>query len=93
MRERSSSYISGKDHDFDKTLIRIILQRMNPETRQDFLRSLTDGYAPDIQIKLYAFVKIMICAWAGITDLSLENAAVIEDCRKICDVMGCPAEI
>jgi len=78
----------SRENDFDKTLIRIILQCMNPEMRQTFILRLTDDYAPDIQVKLYEFSKAMICSWAGQTDLSRGDAAVIEDCRKICDMMG-----
>jgi hypothetical protein len=77
-----------REDDFDKTLIRIILQMMAPHQKQDFIRRLTEDYAPDIQVKLYDFVYALICFWAGQTDLSREDARVIEDCRKICDLMG-----
>lgn len=77
-----------RDNDFGATLIRIVLQSMTPENREKFVAHLATDFAPDIQVKLYDFVKGMICFWAGGDDLSHEDAAVIEDCRKICDVMG-----
>lgn len=78
----------GAEDGLDKTLVRIILQAGNPEIQQEFIRSITDNHAPDIQVKIYVFVKALICSWAGDPNLSCEDAAVIEDCRKICDVMG-----
>ena len=89
---RPSLQCPGKDNDFGKIIIRIILQMMAPEMRQAFVFGLTDDYPADIQVKLYAFVKAMICAWAGKAGLSHGDAAIIEDCRKICDVMGWPSE-
>jgi len=63
---------------------------MNPEVQPEFILRITDNYAPDIQVKIYAFVKALICSWAGEENLSCEDAEVIEDCRKICDMMGWP---
>ena len=75
-------------NDFAATLVRIILQSMSPENRAQFIHRLTTGVAADVQVILYDFVCAMICSWAGKSDLSDDDAAVIEDCRKICDVMG-----
>jgi len=80
-----------KDNDIAVTLVRIILQCMNEENRERVISHLAVDFPPDVQVKLYGFVKEMICLWAGDEDLSLEDAAVIEDCRKICDLMGWPA--
>jgi len=77
-----------KDNDFTATLVRIVLQSMSEENREEFIRRMTGGFSPDIQVKLYDFVKAMIRSWADQGDLSREDAAVIEDCRKICDAMG-----
>lgn len=76
--------------DFEKTLVRIVLQSMAPDKADAFIARLANDFAPDVQVKLYAFVKAMVCYWAGGDDLSREDAAVIEDCRKICDLMGWP---
>ena len=77
---------------YAKELIRIILLCQNPEVWPSFIQAVTDDYASDIQEKLYAFVKSMICSWAGQDDLSQSDAHVIEDCRKLCDLMGWPTE-
>ena len=77
-----------KKQDNTVTFIRILLLSMNTETRDGFIRRLTGDFEPDIQLKEYEFVKAMIRSWAGKSDLSHEDAEIIEDCRKICDVMG-----
>ena len=77
-----------KDNDLTVTLVRIVLQSMNEENREEFIQRMTGDFSPDIQVKLYDFVKAMIRSWADQGDLSREDAAVIEDCRKICDAMG-----
>lgn len=79
---------SHKDGDFATTLVRIVLQMANDENKELFSARLTDELPSGIQSQLYDFVRSLICSWAGNTDLSREDAAVIEDCRKICDVMG-----
>ena len=79
-----------RDDDFAKMLVRIILQSINPDNRVAFINRLTSETPPDVQVKLYEFVKAMICAWAERDDLSREDAGAIEDCRKICDLMGWP---
>ncbi len=78
----------NSDVDFDKTLVRVILQILNPEVGHGFFRKLMRNYAPDVQVKLFEFVHAIICCWAGRDDLSHEDASVIEDCRKVCDFMG-----
>ena len=87
MRER----MNPSRTDLSSTLVRIILQSMRDERRDSFVLHLANEFAPDIQVKLYDFAKSMICCWAGGDDLSQEDAAAIEDCRKICDLMGWPA--
>jgi hypothetical protein len=77
-----------KENDFAAMLTRIVLQSIIPERAPEFINRLTSEMSPDVQVKLYRFVMLMICAWAERIDLSQENAEVIEDCRKICDVMG-----
>ena len=77
-----------KDNNSTVSLVRIVLLSMNEENREEFIQRMTGDFPPDIQVKLYDFVKAMIHSWADQADLSHEDAAVIEDCRKICDVMG-----
>jgi len=90
MLQRPNHQRPMRENDLDKALVRIILQCMNLETCSEFALCITDNYAPDIQIKIYDFVKALICSWAGEENLSCEDAAVIEDCRKIRDMMGWP---
>ena len=77
-----------RDNDFAKMLVRIVLQANNPESGPAFISRLTSEIDPEIQVKLHDFVVMLICSWADQTDLSRENAEAIEDCRKICDLMG-----
>jgi hypothetical protein len=76
------------DSDMSAAFIRILLQQLNCHNEERFIRRLVVETAPDVQCRLYGFFKLMACAWAGQMDLSREDAALIEDCKKICDVMG-----
>ncbi len=79
---------SRQDPDMTTTFIRILLQQLNCHNEEKFIRRLVVETAPDVQVRFYDFFKLMVCGWAGQTDLSREDAALIEDCKKICDVMG-----
>lgn len=74
--------------DFTVQFIRLLLLQMNEEKRCDFIRRVTTDFAPDIQVKVFAFVKAVICSWAVRADLSEEDAEVVEASWKICDFMG-----
>ena len=78
--------------DMATELIRVILSNANDVNSDNFVSHIANDFAADIQVKLYDFMRAMICCWAGGEDLSHEDAAVIEDCRKICDLMGWQAE-
>lgn len=80
----------GRQEGSESAPIRMILLSMNAQNQEQFIQKMTCCYEPDIQIKLYEFAKAMICSWAGKGDLRFEDAVVIEDCRKICDIMGWP---
>jgi hypothetical protein len=77
-----------RSDDFAQTVVRMVLQSMNNQSRGEFIRRMTADFAPEVQCRLYLFVKEMIRSWAGNPVLSNEDAGVIEDSRKICDVMG-----
>lgn len=76
--------------DFATEIVRMILLSMNPESQEKFISRLTEELEADVQSVLYRFIKAMLCSWAGQADFSGGNAFVIEDCRKICDMMGWP---
>ena len=79
-----------RDNDLTVTFIRTTLLMMNEESRERFIYRLMNEFEPDVQLKLYELTREMIRSWAGRPDLSREDAVIIEDCRKICDVMGWP---
>lgn len=47
---------------------------------------------PEAGPGLFRLCESLIRAWAGFEDLSRPDADVIEQSRKICDVMGWPAD-
>ena len=79
-----------RDNDLTVTFIRTTLLMMNEESRERFIYRLKNEFEPDVQLKLYELAREMIRSWVGRPDLLREDAAIIEDCRKICDVMGWP---
>lgn len=85
-----SQYKPMRQPDMTATFVRILLQLMNEDERETFLYRLTVEFSPDVQLKLYEFIQALASSWAGQQDLERSTAFIIEDCRKICDVMGWP---
>jgi hypothetical protein len=79
---------SGNKTDSGKDLCDAVMKLMAYETSRQIVTQIAERQEAFVQQNLYDFVRAMICVWAAKEDLSQEDACVIEDCRKICDVMG-----
>ena len=60
----------------------------SPENAPRFVTCLMAGAEEDTNIGLYQIAMLLIRRWAGEQDLDGADASVIEESRKICDVMG-----
>lgn len=60
----------------------------SPENTVRFVTCLMAGADTDDNLGLYDIVMLMVCRWAGKQNLDGCDARVIEESRKICDVMG-----
>ena len=88
-RKRRPGFNRPDTHeDQTKELVRLVLLSLNPEVWPSFIQTVANDYAPDVRERLHLFIKSLICSFAGQTDLSQSDAHVVEDCRKICDLMG-----
>lgn len=59
-----------------------------PENAPRFVNCLLTGSEEESSIGLYQIAMLMISRWAGKKDLNRQDSYVIEESRKICDVMG-----
>ena len=60
----------------------------HPENTERFVTCLMAGADMDDNLGLYDIVMLMVRRLAGKQDLDGRDARVIEESRKICDVMG-----
>ena len=83
----------GAKSESAKDLCDAVIKFMAFTPYRDIVRQIAESQTVFAQENLYGFISAMICVWAGKEDLSQEDAGIIEDCRKICDVMGWRPEI
>lgn len=62
--------------------------QQQPENALRFSACLLAGADAEDNIGLYQLTMLMLRQWAGQTSLDETDAFVIEESRKICDVMG-----
>lgn len=60
----------------------------HPENTARFVTCLMAGAEEEGNIGLYQIVMLLVRRWAGEQGLDGADAFVIEESRKICDVMG-----
>lgn len=60
----------------------------HPENAPRFVNCLLAGAEEGDNIGLYQTTMLLLRRWAGLSSLDGADAFVIEESRKICDVMG-----